>query len=88
MPVYSVIPVNMWHVCAQQRGSACSSVSLAVRLCVFYDIFFIVCLCVRAQVPCTAPLSCWFPLSSGLSSATAASGMKHRDKTESQWVGQ
>lgn len=33
------------------------------------------------HVPCTAPLSCWFPLSSGLSSATTASGIKHKDKT-------
>lgn len=58
--------------------------------CVCFMIFFFllfVCV-VFVQVPCTAPLSCWFPLSSGLSSATAASGMKHKDKTESQWVGQ
>ena len=89
-------------MCVRSSVSVSLAVRLCVCVCVcvFYDIFFIVCLCVFvfvcvcvcvcvcAQVPCTAPLSCWFPLSSGLSSATAASGMKHRDKTESQWVGQ
>lgn len=86
--VYTFIPGNMWHVCTYQHDSACTGVYLTVCLRVFYDFFFIVCLCVFVQVPCTAPPSCWFPLSSGLSSATAASGMKHKDKTESQWVGQ
>ena len=67
---------------------------VCLTVCLFNDIFFIICVCVCVCVcvcgglPCTAPLSCWFPLSSGLSSATAASGMKHKDKTESQWVGQ
>lgn len=32
----------------------------------------------HTHTPCTAPLSCWFPLSSGFSSAAAASGPKQQ----------
>lgn len=56
---------------------------LICDMCVHEVVCERLCMTLCVCVPCTAPLSCWFPLISGLSAATAASAVKQRQRTTS-----